>query len=326
MLTTLKVYNQSPSMDHLQERLAASPLFRKVAPPLIDRVLSVSEPQELALDHRLLEANAHNDKLYVILGGAVAIYVPGTDAPLIQLGVGECVGELSLIDGGSASAAVVTEAPTTVLAIPRYQIWALVDASAEFARNLLRVLAGRVRHDDEVLAETNRRRLHFERLATVDGLTGLRNRSWLNEAFPRQLQRSERSGQASTLLMLDIDRFKLVNDEHGHLVGDAVLARVARVLVSELRPQDLLARYGGEEFAVLLPAMDATDGRVVAERLRVAIASAEGGAHVDELLPSVTISIGLAVSEADETLESLFARADAALYRAKDAGRNRVSL
>jgi diguanylate cyclase (GGDEF)-like protein len=291
---------------------------------LLQRVLAVSEAQELGLNHRLLEASASNDKLFVILVGAVAIHVPGTDSALMQLGVGECVGELSLIDGGSASAAVVTEAPTTVLAIPRYQIWALVDASAEFARNLLRLLAGRVRHDDEVLAETSRRRLHFERLATVDGLTGLRNRAWLDDSFPRQLQRSARAGQASALLMIDIDRFKLVNDEHGHLAGDAVLASVSRVLMSELRPQDLLARYGGEEFAVLLPGMDAPAARVIAERLRVSIASAHASEQ-GERLPPVTISIGLAVSDTEEALGSLLARADAALYRAKGSGRNRVS-
>jgi diguanylate cyclase (GGDEF)-like protein len=312
-------------MDHIHERLAASPLFRQVPSHLLERVLAVSEAQELGLNHRLLEASANNDKLYVILLGAVAIHVPGTDAPLMHLGVGECVGELALIDGGSASAAVVTEAPTIVLAIPRHQIWALVDASAEFARNLLRVLAGRVRHDDEVLAETSRRGLHFERLATVDGLTGLRNRAWLDESFPRQLQRSGRAGQSSALLMMDIDRFKCVNDDHGHPTGDAVLACVARVLTSELRPQDLLARYGGEEFAVLLPGMDAPAARVVAERLRVAIAGAHAAEPGDDRLPPVTISIGLAVSECEEALESLLARADAALYRAKGSGRNRVS-
>jgi diguanylate cyclase (GGDEF)-like protein len=312
-------------MDQIRERLVASPLFRSVSPALVDSVLSVSEPHELPLHHRLLEVSAENDKLYVILSGAVSIYVPGSDVPLMQLGVGECVGELSLIDGGSASAAVVTEGPTTVLAIPRSQIWVLVDASAEFARNLLRVLAGRVRHDDEVLADAHRRRVHFEHLATVDGLTGLRNRTWLDDAFPRQLQRSERGGQPCVLLMIDIDRFKVVNDQHGHLVGDAVLTRVASILTSELRPQDLLARYGGEEFAVLLPGMPGGDARVVAERLRTAIAAAHLGDPADEPRPPVTISIGLAVSEPDERLDTLMARADAALYRAKDQGRNRVS-
>ena len=125
--------------------------------------------------------------------------------------------------------------------------------------------------------------------------------------------------------MIDIDRFKVLNDRFGHLMGDAVLCRVARVLIGSLRPQDLLARYGGEEFAVLLPNLDPAAATAVAERLREAVAAPEAD-EGHEPLPSVTISIGIASYQPRETLALLLSRADAALYRAKQDGRNRTSV
>jgi diguanylate cyclase (GGDEF)-like protein len=124
--------------------------------------------------------------------------------------------------------------------------------------------------------------------------------------------------------MIDIDRFKELNDQYGHLVGDAVLGRVAQALTRALRPQDLLARYGGEEFAVLLPGLDANAARTVAERLRHNVEHAERDAG-EEGLPATTVSIGVAERRPGEPLAALLVRADAALYRAKNGGRNCTS-
>ena len=121
------------------------------------------------------------------------------------------------------------------------------------ALNLLRMLAKRVRNDNRRLQDADRMQRKYEKAATVDALTGLRNRRWLNEAFERQLQRTLRSDQPVSVLMIDADHFKHVNDTHGHIVGDEVLVQIGRTLAAGLRPQDLLARYGGEEFAVLPP-------------------------------------------------------------------------
>jgi diguanylate cyclase (GGDEF)-like protein len=218
----------------------------------------------------------------------------------------------------------VKAAEPAVLAIDREDAWALIDRSPEIARNLRRVLAERVRHDDDVPAESARLHRHLERAATVDGLTGLRNRRWLDEVFARQLARSVREQRPASLLMFDLDDFKGLNDEHGHLVGDAVLCRLARVLSSHVRAPDLLARYGGEEFAVLLPDTDIDEALPIADRLRRTVANGPASGEI-EALPAVTVSVGVATARLSDSLPALLALADAALYRAKLAGRNQVS-
>lgn len=309
----------------MQDLLRQSPLLAGVPPTTISTIVAGSEIRHLAAQDVLLRTGAANRTLYVVVSGRLRVHVPGTDEPHVRIEAGECVGELSIIDGREVSADVVADEPTSVLALDHEQLWWLIDYSAEAARNLLRILAGRVRHDDATLGESRRRRTQLEDLATVDALTGLRNRRWLDEMFARQIDRASRSGQPVSLLMIDVDHFKRLNDVHGHLVGDAVLRRVALTLASHLRPQDMLARFGGEEFAVLLPDCHAHEAEASAERLRHAVEAAPPGAVDLPAAPAATISLGIACGLPGDTLPTLLDRADRALYRAKDSGRNRWS-
>jgi len=164
-------------------------------------------------------------------------------------------------------------------------------------------------------------------LAHRDPLTGLYNHRVFVETLQRELSRSQRSGVPLGLLFADLDHFKLVNDQHGHLVGDEVLKEFSRRARDVARRSDLVARYGGEEFTVLAPEADPAGLFLLAERLRLAMdepcTTSNGGVRV-------TVSIGGAVY--DPTVEpapdhnQLLARADAALYRAKEAGRNRATI
>ncbi|WP_421864704.1 GGDEF domain-containing protein [Motiliproteus sp.] len=166
-------------------------------------------------------------------------------------------------------------------------------------------------------------------MATLDSLTGLYNRAVILEALEHQStpeQRAVVEAPRSTfsLVMIDIDHFKSINDAHGHLVGDRVIAKVANSINEALRDCDQLGRYGGEEFLLLLPTTDLDGACSLAERIRQHVESTQ--IEVDQYRLSVTVSLGVATSNISEaTYEPILQRADEALYAAKAAGRNRVS-
>ncbi|HEY6556160.1 MAG TPA: diguanylate cyclase [Polyangiaceae bacterium] len=159
-------------------------------------------------------------------------------------------------------------------------------------------------------------------LATRDPLTGLWNRRQFMELAEREVKRVSRAEARLALCTLDADHFKRVNDAHGHAAGDRMLIAIARAAESVLRGSDVLARVGGEEFHVLLPDTDADGAEAVAERMRHAIAAVNVTENGCTIRP--TVSIGVAVHRAGDDIESLMRRADDALYRAKQQGRNRT--
>lgn len=160
--------------------------------------------------------------------------------------------------------------------------------------------------------------------AMVDALTGVWNRGAVFDLAHRELSRARRTGTALSLVMLDLDHFKQVNDQHGHLVGDEVLKEVCRRLRACIRSYDAIGRYGGEEFLVVFPDTDANISGALAERLRRAVA--ERPLTVGDLELDLTISLGLTSTQpSDEEFETVLQRADDALYQAKREGRNRVA-
>lgn len=158
------------------------------------------------------------------------------------------------------------------------------------------------------------------RLAVTDTLTGLWNRRRTNELLAADLEQAHRDGQALTVLMVDIDRFKAINDTHGHQTGDRVLVDVANRLRQQVRTTDVVGRWGGEEFVILLRNCGLRDAFAAAEKLRERIAALPFAN-----LFSVSVSIGAAELHTDDDLESWLARADAALYEAKRGGRNTIA-
>ena len=184
------------------------------------------------------------------------------------------------------------------------------------ARNQLRR-----KHYQDALRANYRRSMA---MAVTDSLTGLHNRHYVFSHLNRLMQRVVRGGSPIAVLMLDIDNFKAVNDAYGHVAGDEVLIEFADRLTQGLRGLDLPVRYGGEEFMVVMPDSDLDVAKVVAERLRALVAATPFTVAAAETPIEVTTSIGLAVSRAADTAESMVERADQALYRAKHGGRNRV--
>ena len=160
----------------------------------------------------------------------------------------------------------------------------------------------------------------LERRATTDPLTGLYNRLRMEELIATELSRLRRYGGEATLLLLDLDHFKAINDEHGHDLGDRVLKELCQVLEENSREADIPARWGGEEFVLLAPETFAQEGELLAEKLRQAVAN-----HPFPAVAAVTVSIGCVSLSPGDSPDEVLRRADDAMYAAKEAGRNRVA-
>ena len=160
--------------------------------------------------------------------------------------------------------------------------------------------------------------------ALRDGLTATFNRRYFVDRLHAEIRFAVRHDKSLALLFVDIDHFKKINDVYGHVAGDEVLAGVARVMTATIRAEDVLARYGGEEFSVICREIDRDGARALGERLRAAV-EAQRFEHAGKVIP-VTISVGAAVERKIDDAHAFIAAADAAMYEAKRAGRNRVCI
>ena len=300
-------------------------LFSGIDFAAVEYMLEHCSIRELGCGEKLLQPDVENGHLYLILEGDLTVCLDAQkNVKHTTLRAGECVGEVSLVDGKPPSALVAASSSTRVLAIPEDTVWSLVDSSYAISRNLLRIIAARMRQNNHALVLSQNERTQIQQQAYVDALTGIYNRHWMNEAFPRVLRRCVRNQSPVTVMMADLDHFKRVNDIYGHQAGDIALRMAANFMTLYLRPRDLLVRYGGEEFVMLLPDTSAADAKQVAERLRTTIAVCEipNGAQPFQ----VTMSIGISTTHTEMAIDNLICNADRALYRAKSLGRNRVEM
>lgn len=203
--------------------------------------------------------------------------------------------------------------------------YALLIAGALESILLSIALAHRIRilQDERDLLQTEKIRLSRE--STIDELSGLYNRRYLDRIIPRQVEKSHFMEQPLTLLIVDIDNMKRYNDTYGHQEGDRLVSSVGKAILSSIRTNDWACRYGGEEFVVIMPGADINDGRVVGMRISNSFKALCFNPKVDRELQS-TISIGVSQVSPNETAASLFKRADQALYEAKAGGRDRIEL
>jgi len=189
----------------------------------------------------------------------------------------------------------------------------LLAATAAVASSFAFLLLQKDRADSQAL-----------RLATLDPLTGAYNRRTFHEIAEREMSRARRAGQPLSIVVLDIDHFRAVNEKHGQRVGDELLRRVAEILRGALRKEDMLVRYGGEEFLVLLPEVPGPGAVIVAGRMRKAVAAEEIALAEDRFALTVSAGVAARLDEGPESVDTLVARAEEALSLAKRRGRNRV--
>ena len=312
--------------DYQRSLLSALDLFNGVDPDEVRDLLTHCDRRDIAAGELLLSPGSSNEHVFVVLSGRLNVHVGSPSAPpLTSMETGACVGEMSIIEDRDPSAYVIGAEDSHLLVIHQSVLWRMVDASHALAKNLLVVMSERVRSHNRVIAENYGEIRKFERHATTDALTGLGNRHYMEEAFPRAIERCAREDQTVSLIMIDVDNFKEFNDRFGHVAGDRALKAVSETLKSQFRPDDILIRYGGDEFAALLPGVGSKKALAVANRVRRSVAGHTDNREDSLLQIPIRISMGIAGLDEGGSLRDLLRNADAALYRAKRAGRDAVS-
>jgi diguanylate cyclase (GGDEF)-like protein len=307
--------------------LATLRALRGVPLSSVEELLAGCELRRLSPGEVLLTMGQENRSMYMILAGKLTIHLDGPQSESVAtIDRGETVGELSVLEQRPASAFVVAAEPTKLLVLDEPRFWNLVNASHDFAINLLFTLAARLRANNSTVSTNIRLQREYKRNAMIDGLTGLYNRRWIDDALPRFVSRYQRGGQPLAVLMIDVDHFKKFNDTYGHPMGDQVLVKVGQALRAHVRPTDHVARYGGEEFLVILPDTSGDSSKFVAERLRTSIHAIALVKEDGTPIPRITISIGGSVLAKGGGMKEMVACADEALYASKHGGRDRYTL
>ena len=317
-------------------------LLQGVAPDAVHRWLTDAPVRWIPRGDILIQMGVAHNTLFILLSGELSVWLESPNAAftadaqraaaagarkqIARIGPGETAGEqslISLVDGQLPIAWAIANEDCYVLAVPSAMFWQSMQAEPKIALNLLRVLSARVRKANAGFSEALAQQQRLVQDAETDALTGLYNRRWMDRYYPRALLCKHSTQRPASILMIDLDHFKRVNDEHGHAVGDQVLFQAARRIEFALRPGDLCARYGGEEFCVLLPAVDLRLATGIAQRICASVARQPFALSSGETLP-VSVSIGVACWDQQEPLDVLLHAADGALYQAKRQGRNRV--
>ncbi|RJG01915.1 GGDEF domain-containing protein [Noviherbaspirillum sedimenti] len=305
-------------------------LFQGVVDGALPGLLAGCQVMRVAAGETVLDNTCAGARLYILLRGALRACQPDLESgPAevadVRLMPGECVGELTVLDQQTQAATIHALQDSDLLVIEAGQLWQLIDQSNGVARNLLHLLSFRIRAANAQLRRRHRVGEFYRQLSLADSLTGLQNRAWLEQNLPLLIEQTRAADNPFSLIMLDIDHFKKFNDEHGHQAGDEVLRLAARVLTETLRPRDFAVRYGGEELLVLLPNTHCKGAAGVAHRLCESLRETIFFSDMHKPLPHITASFGVASLVPGQDASALIANADAALYRAKHAGRNQVA-
>lgn len=310
--------NQLTQLDVSAEDMARTTLFRGVEMHLLMEKLRACERRHVRAGEALLVQGAPNRNLYIVLKGHLYVRLDSTEKLEVSVAVvGDCLGEMSVIDGRPATATVIAEVDSVLLALPADLIWNMVDHTTLVSRNLLHILAGRLRLGDCVISASHDEKERYQRYATQDLLTILRNRRWFEAETARLVRDCHETQTPLALMMFDVDHFDTFIDRFGHQAGDRVIERVAEIAASAVGERGAAARYGGAAFGVLLVRATRTEADELADKIRAGVAAMPPARFQGQELPAVTISNSVVFLHEGVGAKEFIDAADTALRAAK---------
>jgi len=287
---------------------------------------------EFEKGHVIFKEGDRGDTLYIVQSGTVSISLRlanGQERELVEFSAGDFFGEMSIFENAPRSASCTTKEDSTLFTLSGDTFFQFVEShpfiAIKIMYRMLNSTSQRLRNTDEFLSDMVQWGEKARKRAVTDELTGVYNRRFLDEALEEYFISSKAEMQSLSLVMVDLDNFRDINESFSTEVGDAVIISVVEVFRKKLRAQDVIARYGGDEFTILLPDTGSREARRLAEDICVCIERLDVLEELKGPITRVTTSQGIATyPEHAETLKSLREKADQALYRAKHEGRNRV--
>ena len=299
------------------ELLKRVPMFRELSDDDLEQLGAACIPESFGPGEDIVHLGDPGHALYIVTEGQVQVLYPArsSEYELARLGPGECFGEMALLNDLPRSATVRSVDGVSTLTLDKKDFREQLLKRPSVAMQLLSALSRRIRNADEQISGLSDQAMN-------DPLTGLLNRRAFNDRLAEECDRTRRYGEPFSLILIDLDKFKSINDSFGHDTGDAILSWVGRLFTEHTRSADSAFRIGGEEFAILCPSSAGETTFNAARRLVQIIADARPPVSFDL---TVTMSAGFSSAPIDgRRPDELFQIADRALMRAKAGGRNRV--
>ena len=271
-------------------------------------------------------------ELYIVRSGKIRVAITlhdGREKDITEFLPGDFFGEMSIFENAPRSATCYASEPSILYALMDRDFYRLMEDSPSLAIKIMyrmsNITTRRLHSTGEFLSDMVVWGKRARKRAITDELTGVYNRHFLDDALENQIRRAREGGSPLSVVMVDLDHFRSINDAYGHEVGDEILLSAVEVFKRHLRERDILARYGGDEFTILLPQTGIEKAASLAKMVCDEMEQIETLQHRGGTLTRVTTSQGIAVfpTHAND-LPALMKKADEALYRAKELGRNRV--
>ena len=316
----------------MQNLLKSAGILTDLTEEELQRVFAFFRPHDYRQDEVLFREGDVGEELYIVGVGRVASLIrlaDGTGHQVGEFGPGDFFGEMSIIEKAPRSATCLARQPSTVLVLKAEDFYRLMEEQAGIAikimNRMLDATAERSIRSSEFLADMVRWGAEARKRAVMDGLTGLFNHRFLEEALRDSLQKSRAAGAPLSLLMMDLDYFRRINEHYGAETGDRAIRALVPALRATLRPDDVPARCGGDEFAILLPDTPSQPALRIAQAICDAVRAVPFFEGREGPLRRITVSLGVAsFPEHASDLKALWDLADRALYRAKELGRDRA--